>query len=99
MENEFDAEELKNIVYEFMYNHNLMEDYKKYIDKITHYAMIIDSPEPRDKWERNQDIINLENTKGDFMIAALYDERVPCSDLYDFSDEFNHYMSRIWRHK
>ena len=95
---EFDAEEFESIVYEFMYNHNLIEDYRKYIDKITHYAMIIDSPRPRDIWEHNQDITNLENAKGDFMIAAMYDERVSCSDLYDFSDEFNEYMSRIWRH-
>ena len=99
MENKFDAGELKNIVFKFLHDHNLMVDYKKHFDSIARYAMIVETPETGDKWKKIQSVTNLENAKASLMIAALDDERVPCSDLYNFSDEFNRYISRIWNHK
>lgn len=95
MENKFDAGELKNIVFKFLHDHNLMVDYKKHFDSIARYAMIVDSPAPKGKWELVHDIENLINEKNDLIFDLLDDERVPCSDLYNFSDEFNRYISRI----
>ena len=91
----FDVEQIKNIVFRFIYKHNLM-DLKHHIARVACYAMIVDSPAPKGKWELVHDIENLINEKNDLIFDLLDDDRVSSFDREKFNNEFNRYVSPLY---
>ena len=91
----FDVEQIKNIVFRFIYKHNLM-DLKHHIARVAYYAMIVDSPAPKSKWELIHNIEDLINEKNDLIFDLLDDDRVSSFDREKFNNEFNRYVSPLY---
>lgn len=91
----FDVEQIKNIVLRFIYKHNLM-DLKHHIARVAYYAMIVDSPAPKSKWELVHNIEDLINEKNDLIFDLLDDDRVSSFDREKFNNEFNRYVSPLY---
>lgn len=85
----FDVNAITNLVAEFIYDHDLVDDYRNCITNVNYWAMIVNSPAPTGKWELVHEIENLINAKNDMIFDLLDSDRVPKPDKDEFNNKFD----------